>query len=37
VKGETEGCPKCKGNGQEIESGLHCIKCGGRGVVRKGG
>jgi DnaJ-class molecular chaperone len=35
VKGETEGCPKCKGSGQEIESGLPCIKCGGKGVVLK--
>ncbi len=35
VKGETEGCPKCKGSGQEIESGLPCIKCGGKGVTTK--
>jgi len=35
VKGETEGCPKCKGSGQEIESGLPCIKCRGKGVVLK--
>ena len=35
VKGETEGCPKCKGSGQEIESGLPCIKCGGKGVISK--
>ena len=35
VKGETEGCLKCKGTGAETESGLPCLKCGGKGVVLK--
>ena len=35
VIGATKKCPKCKGTGMEIESGLSCIKCMGKGVVRK--
>jgi len=35
VKGDTEKCPRCKGTGQAIESGLSCIKCGGKGVILK--
>ena len=35
IKGPTEECPKCKGTGKEIDSGLSCIKCGGKGVVSK--
>jgi len=35
IKGPSEECPKCKGTGQEIDSGLPCIKCGGKGVVLK--
>jgi len=34
-KGATEECLKCKGTGTAIDSGLPCIKCGGRGVVLK--
>lgn len=37
VAGVTEECPKCKGTAEAIDSGLPCIKCGGKGVVRKGG
>jgi len=33
VKGPSEECPKCKGTGEEIDSGLPCIKCGGKGAV----
>jgi len=35
VKGATEECPKCKGTARAIDSGLPCVKCGGRGVVSK--
>ena len=35
VKGATEKCPKCKGTATEIDSGLPCIECGGKGVVSK--
>jgi len=35
VKGTTDQCPKCKGTGRTIDSGLPCIKCGGKGVVEK--
>lgn len=35
VKGTTEECPKCRNTGQEIESGLPCIECRGKGVVSK--
>jgi DnaJ-class molecular chaperone len=35
VKGATEECFKCKGTGTAIESGLPCIKCGGKGVISK--
>jgi len=35
VKGNTNPCPECKGTGKEIDSGLPCIKCGGKGVVKK--
>jgi DnaJ-class molecular chaperone len=35
VIGETDECPKCKGTAQTIESGLPCIKCGGKGVISK--
>lgn len=31
VKGPNRECPKCKGVGQEIDSGLPCIKCAGKG------
>lgn len=31
----SKECPKCKGTGQERESGLPCIKCGGKGVISK--
>ena len=31
----SKECPKCKGTGQEIESGLSCIKCGGKGAILK--
>lgn len=33
VKSPSEECPKCKGSGQETDSGLPCIKCRGKGVV----
>ena len=35
VKGTTEECPKCKGTATTFDSGLPCIKCGGKGVVSK--
>jgi len=35
VKDSSKECPKCKGTGQERESGLPCIKCGGKGVISK--
>lgn len=35
VKGETEECAECEGTAKTIESGLPCIKCGGKGVVSK--
>jgi len=35
VKGATEECPECKGTGTAMDSGLPCIKCGGKGVVSK--
>ncbi len=35
VKGATEECPKCKGTATTFDSGLPCIKCGGKGVVSK--
>ncbi len=35
VKAPTEKCSKCKGTGRAIDSGLPCIKCGGKGVVSK--
>lgn len=36
-KGATEECPKCRGAGAAKDSGLPCLKCGGKGVVlRKG-
>jgi len=34
-KGATEECSKCKGTGATKDSGLPCIKCGGKGVVSK--
>ena len=34
-KGVTEECSKCKGTGAAKDSGLPCIKCGGKGVVSK--
>jgi DnaJ-class molecular chaperone len=37
VKGATDTCPECEGTGQAIDSGLPCIKCRGKGVIRKGG
>jgi len=37
VKGATDTCSECEGTGQTIDSGLPCIKCRGKGVVRKGG
>ena len=33
--GQIKECPKCKGKGAETESGLPCLKCGGKGVVLK--
>jgi DnaJ-class molecular chaperone len=35
VAGVTEECPKCKGTAEAIDSGLPCIKCGGKGVILK--
>jgi DnaJ-class molecular chaperone len=35
VIGVPERCPTCKGTGMEIESGLSCIKCRGKGVLSK--
>ena len=35
VEGATKECPRCKGTGREIDSGLPCIKCGGKGVISK--
>jgi DnaJ-class molecular chaperone len=37
VKGDINPCSECEGTGQAIESGLPCIKCTGKGFVRKGG
>lgn len=37
VKGATNPCSDCEGTGRTISSGLPCIKCGGKGVIRKGG
>lgn len=37
VRGATEECLKCKGAGRTIDSGLPCIRCGGKGVIQKGG
>ena len=34
-EGPSDECPKCKGTGTTKDSGLPCIKCGGRGVVLK--
>lgn len=35
VEGPTDECPKCKGTATTPDSGLPCIKCGGKGVVLK--
>ncbi len=35
VPGATKECPKCKGTGTTKDSGLPCVKCGGKGVVAK--
>jgi len=34
-KGATNKCPECKGTGAAKDSGLPCVKCGGKGVVSK--
>jgi DnaJ-class molecular chaperone len=34
-KGATEECPKCRGAGAAKDSGLPCLKCGGKGVVSR--
>jgi len=34
-KGAIKECPECKGTGATVDSGLPCIKCGGKGVVSK--
>jgi len=35
IKGPTVECPVCKGVGAAKDSGLPCLKCGGKGVVSK--
>jgi DnaJ-class molecular chaperone len=37
AQGDTDTCSKCEGTGQAIDSGLPCINCRGKWVVRKGG
>ncbi len=37
AQGDTGTCSECEGTGQTIDSGLPCINCRGKGVVRKGG
>lgn len=35
IKGLTEECPECKGIARNINSGLSCSKCRGKGLVAK--
>lgn len=35
VEGTPDECLKCGGTGQEVDSGLPCIECRGKGVVVK--
>ena len=34
-KGATNKCPECKGTGAAKDSGLPCVKCGGKGVIKR--
>ena len=35
MDGPTETCPECEGMASEASSGLPCVRCRGRGVIRQ--
>ena len=37
LDGPTETCPECEGMSSEASSGLPCVRCRGRGVIRQSG